>query len=556
MRTLSLITLSLAAASLGAQNITLAEGDTAQALTLRVLDEKNPSAPGRIVLSQVELLPIEISDRTAQQALRVDRARLVTRQGLTRVELPGGRRIIRYRRANGKHYGFLLILANGLPVGVLELPGTGLSGTVDPFADRIGVAGDGRHAAIVTKAGALHVARLDGLNYRSSGSPSRPIKSASAVDVMSLAIGRSMLFFQTENQKLWRCPLADLGVPQDVTPTSTAATILKEQMAMSGDGKSVVFLHGLVKKLDLYVLRETGVASKLPIPASKYEEPGFLPETKDGPFLLLSHDGSRLLYKDTSLRDEYFLADIGKSPVAITHVTGNSNFAPYIGTGILPIFLANTLLISVGNPAALDLFAATTESPLVTNLSRTNGNLKAPFKTGSLQARNAVPTGAGTAWFLEGTASDPLRLRLVSLPTASSMVMIHGMRGPLEAGSSVNGPVNYLVPGMGGDFILAPSAALILATPRGFQLSPDVQAGGGAFSFFSVRVAGFWIPVLRLPNGLLFPLLAEANPVHPILTPQGGAILHGRSLLYLSLTHTAVVARSKKLRFVLSGAGA
>jgi hypothetical protein len=100
----------------------------------------------------------------------------------------------------------------------------------------------------------------------------------------------------------------------------------------------------------LWHVGETGTSIVLPPAATRIEEPTYLPETPGGSRLVLSEDGTRLLYSDTSSRDEIFLIDVtaATTPVA---VTSDTNFQPYIGTIILPVFAA----VSYG-------FAATAQS--------------------------------------------------------------------------------------------------------------------------------------------------------------------------------------------------
>ncbi len=160
--------LLLASAPLAAQDrIALLEGSSPSSLSLRVLDEANPLAPGQVLLQQMEFLPLEMTNRTEQQALQHDRSRLVFRQGLWRVELPDGGRLFHYRRQGGAIYGYLLIHPHGDAEVLGELPGIGVGSNTTPFGDRIAVASDGKHAAMTLLDGSLFLVRLDGGTYPS-----------------------------------------------------------------------------------------------------------------------------------------------------------------------------------------------------------------------------------------------------------------------------------------------------------------------------------------------------------------------------------------------------
>src|SRR5690606_20770402 len=242
MTTLRSILAVTALSSLAAaQQLSWVEGATAADLTLRTVPASQPAAAPTTRLTRLELLPIEITNRTLQQQLRSDVARLVVRRGLRSVELPANGRLLRYRRDGGRWHGFLWIEPDGTPTVVLEVAGIGSGGTATPFTDRLGVARDGRHALASRVDGSLDVLRLDGGTYASTGSASRHVVPAFAVDPISPTVGVTHAWFATEDERAWRLALGDGAVPVDLTPPGPAGSRVKEEFAPSADGMHVVF---------------------------------------------------------------------------------------------------------------------------------------------------------------------------------------------------------------------------------------------------------------------------------------------------------------------------
>ena len=535
--------------------LTLAEGTLPSRLTVRTVPEANPLAAGLVVLGDAEFLPLEFTNRTWQQSLRADRARLVVRSGLVRVELPDHGRLLHYRLRGGERYGFLHVRRDGSAASVLELAGAGPTGRENPFTDRIGVAPDGRHAAILTGGGELFVVRLDGGNFASTGRPARPVAVPAAVVPLSLCVGRQQLVFQTVATRVLRCPLADGGVAVDVTPAGSPAAILKDLMAPSGDGSAVVFLFGPKLQQELYLLRESGAAQKLSPPASKYEEPGYLPEVGDGPRLLLNDDASRLLYVDGALRDELYLLDTGGTTPTV-HVTSNTHFQPYIGTVILPVFHGIAVTVAIGDPDRFDYYAVTTGNPPVT-LTKTGGNTVLPFVSGLLQPGQAFATQGAQALALE-VSPNGARLRTLDPVAQTSTVLADAVRAPLELGAAWQGRADLLVPALTGDRLLDGNTGLdLLVAPPPLQLGSTVHAPGDAWRVFRVALPnGPAALVFRLPNGVLVPLPTEPVIHQVAVTATGSIWWNGSALRFASPIRFDTLPTTAPIRLLLSGAGA
>ena len=551
MRHLSLLPLVFAPALLGQTKLTFLEGPTPIDLRLQVIDEADPSATPHALLGGLALLDSEITNRTAQQGLRADRPRRIVQLGVSRIELPDNGRLLRYRRAASTRFGVLWIDDSGAPTILLELAGTGASRTNDPFADRFGVANDGLHAVFVTTAGALHVARLDGQDFASTGTPSRPLAVPGTVVPVSVCVGPTHVFFQTDDDRLWRSPLADAGVPENVTPNLPVGSRLTEAMAPSGDGSAIAFLAGPQDLDTVWLLGTTGPAVALPPPPAKYEEPRYLPETNGGPLLLLDDDATRLMYADATSEDEFYLLDTtGITPT--THVTGDENTEPYIGIGIFPAFASDVLTIALGDPGKFEWFQATTASPLITNLTLTGPFLVPPFHAGTLLPQNAGVTTSGRVLAEEITTTG-IALREIDMQTGATMVIRSSLRASAALGRAAGSTPNVLLPGTNGDSLVTPTLATFVAGPAGVLLSPDAQEGTGAFSVFTASLpSGVGAAILRLPSGVLYALPADGKLMEATVTPGGGVVVSGAILLYARPGLPVAFPSTAPVRFVLS----
>jgi hypothetical protein len=548
-----LVPLAFAAVSpLAAQTITFAEG-SATALTILSVPEANPVAPDTVLLQNVELLPIEISARTLAQSGDVSRARRVEQNGLLRVELPGGGRLFRYRRAGGQFWGFLRIGADGAPAVALEQPGVGAL-LADPFEDRIAVAADGRHAAIPLAAGGLSVVRLDGGVYASTGRADRLAAPTNlAAEARSVLVGDSVVWFQA-NDQVFRCGLADNAVPVDVSPPPLANAILKDEMVITPDGQRVVFLYGLQNLLQLWTATPSSATAVLPPPPSRYEEADYLPEGPGEPAMLLNDAGTRLFYIENSVRDELTVLDL-QGVLPTLQITENSIFEPYIGSHILPKFVADRLLVAIGDPAQMDWFRAelTPAGGVVTNLTGT-GSLLQPFPSGTLDPQQAAAV-AGQLWIIEqqGAAAN---LRSIDLTSGATAVLQQGLLAAPQIGPATTGLGDVVVRGSAGDRLYqGASGSLLAALPFGLDLAPPVH--GPLFAATKIAFGGgFAVAALYLPNGALALSGIETGLQQLVATPLGGLVVVGNPPRYLAPGVFATLNRpAAAVRLCLSGAG-
>ncbi len=549
---------ALFASTLSAQQLTFAEGNQT-ALQIVSVAEASPNGAATTVLQNVEFLPIEISARTLAQELDPTRCRRVTRNGITRVELPDGGRLFRYRRLGGQFWGFLQIGADGGARVALEVPGAGPTSLADPFGDRIGVAADGRHAVVpgaVTPG--CHLVRLDGGVYQSTGRADRFVSTANEVLPTSVMVGATHVFFQSNDDHLWRCPLADNSAPVDVSPPAVFNGEWKDQMAMSRDGSRLVFLYGPRDQQRLYSIGTAGTATLLPPPPSKYEEPGYLPEDPGEPAMLLDETGTRLLYIDSIVRDELFLLDLTGS-LPTLQITEDNIFQPYIGVHILPFFSdplsGSKLLIAIGDTGQMDWFRAELNAAggTVVNLTGT-GSLQQPFVSGQLDPRQAADAN-GKLLITEQTGAT-MALRRLDTATGTSAVVQQNVVAAPFAGSATVGTVDIIVRGNDGDRLYrGDTGNLFAATPAGVTLTPPVHGPVIAATWVHL-VGGLGVVAYYLPDGTIVAGNFESGVDQVCATAAGGFVVVGPQLRHLAPGSTTAITRPPvPMRICLSGAG-
>jgi hypothetical protein len=537
-----------------AAGLVWAEGAGLGSRSIMTVPEADLLAAPRLVLADVELLDLEVTNRTAQQDLADDRARRVERQGLARVVLPDGGSLYRYRRAGGTVWGFLWIDVLGVARVVLEQNGA-QGGAVDPFFDRIAVGPDGRHALVPFVDGRLAIVRLDGGVFASSGTPARVLQIPFGIENVSHTCGRSVGWFVADDDTIWRVALADGAQPQDVTPPSTGAVRAKPEFAPSADGRSAAFIFGPRNLARLWLVGEQGPAVLVPIAAGDFEEPGYLPEVVGGPKLLLNEDGSSLLCVDATIRDEAFVVDVS-GLVPNTHWTGDPNFQPYIGVIILPLAVGDVFVAGIGDPNRFDLHAAVAGGVPTVNLTQTNGNVSAPFQSGAL-----VPSAMTT--FRDGSFLASLAPSTGGAPHAFQFgpfgIRAHGAAqlGEVARGASTHARVSadLLVPTSSGELLLAGAdGAPVVPAPAGLQLSTSVIGPNGAYRSFFVSSGALRALVVDVPGLGFFGY--PANGAEDVVLSESGALaLEGSgSILLLSSAGSRNIATAADT-LILSGQG-
>ncbi|MFT4840014.1 MAG: hypothetical protein ACI8UD_002305 [Planctomycetota bacterium] len=538
---------------LAAQTITLAEGTTSS-LTIVSLPESNPNAAGTTVVQDIELLPIEITGRYLGQESDASRSRRLDRNSVVRVELPDGGRLLRFKRAGGTHWGFVHVAGNGSASVVLEQPGIAFA---DPFEDRIGVARNGSHFSVPLLAGGLFVVRLDGNNYASTGTASRLIAPLAIAEPTSVMVGDQVVWFQDQLLQVFRCGLGDGATPTNVSPPAQPNAILKDQMAMSGDGSRIVFLYGPQQQQRLWTVGLAGGANVLPPPPSKYEDPGYLPEESGSPALMLNEAGTRLFYIDSDIRDELYLLDTSGT-LPTLQITSDPIFQPYIGVHILPGFLANDITIAIGDPNMMDWFRAVLSATggTVTNLTATGSGTQ-PFPEGTIDPQTMLRT-QGVSYSVE-QGTNGLNIRRIDLATGAQMLLHSNATQPPFRGGGSAGSADLIVPTTQGDRLYSSSATTpLFALPNGLRLSPSSR--GPNLSAIRVTLSGtsWGIPAFYLPNGTFVTGALEFDIKQLCATNLNAVVMMvGTSARYIAPGMSTMINRpAASWRRCLSGAGA
>lgn len=551
----TLASVGLFALPVAAQTLTFAEGSPT-ALQIVSVAEGNPTGPDSVVLQGVEFLPIEVTGRTLAREFDASRSRRLVRHGIERVELPGGGRLLRYRRNGGQFYGFLHVAADGVARVVFERPGTGVA-LEDPFLDRIGVADDGRHAAIGLLAGGIRFVKLDGTVYASTGRPDRAAVPGSVEALpASVMVGPTHVFYITGDDEVFRCALADGGTPVDVSAPPVANGEYKDELALSRDGQHAVFLYGPRDLQRLWHIDTAAPAANLLPPApSKYEEPGYLPDGAGEPAMLLSDDGARLFYIDADVRDELHLLDLS-GVLPDLQITENQIFQPYIGAHILPKFVAHEMVVAIGDPGQMDWFRISLAAGggHVVNLTGT-GSLAQPFPSGTIDTMQATDTGSYL--LITEQAGAARQLRKLDPVTSVQTIVQHDVLGAPEPGSSFAGVGDTLVRSNAGDALYRGSqAALFATTPAGVSLTSTVHGPQFAATWVHLPAIQWGIVVFYLPDGTIVSGPIEQGIEQITMTAAGGAVLRGPTLRYLAPGREVFLPRpTVPMRLVLSGAG-
>ncbi len=533
--------LAALAAAPRAQQLTWAEGARADQLDVLHVAESTLGATPSVLLQGVEFLDLEISNRTLQRSQRGDVSRRVVRAGAPAfVELPGGGSLHHYRRDGGRRFGYLWIAADGTPTVVDERPGIGVGAAESPYTDRIGVAYDGVHAAIPLLAGDAVLARFDGGTFP-GGAITRLAGIQDLVEATTVCPQDSVLICGSENDRVYRVAYAAGAPVEDLTPAPVGGDRLKGEFAPSYDGTQVVFLFGPQRLFSIFRLAETGPLVRLPLAAAKYEEPGYLPETANGPRLLLDDPGAQLFYVDSSIRDEAFAYDLGTT--SSTAVTGDANFQPYIGVIILPYAMAGSFVAGIGDPGLFDVYETDSANPVVRNLTQTAGNTTRPWVSGGLVPRTLLATGDGRL-LAEAQPSAGGPGELLRFDPQGARVLQAGTLGALARGSSFDRAGDLSLATSAGDRILADrDAAELLAIPAGLgvELSSTVLAPGAAYRVLLARETstGRSVVAFRLGDGSLVGLDLGGTQDVAGVTSTGSLVLTGGARLdYFGLAGT------------------
>lgn len=529
------------ALSLPAQAVTTLIGDPAGPVTVRVVQAAT-GADAELAAS-VLLRPLDHTARTDGEARQTDRLRRVAAHGTHRLEWPDGARLYAFERTVGSGHGLLYVPPSGLARIVLEQPGQ---------LDRpLAAAHDGRHVAFARDQ-ELVVVRLRGAPFADTGTLVRSVPLPSPAVADSVVCGVNWVFFVTDDDRVHRLELAT-GQRTDVTPAGTGSPRQAEHMAIASDADVVAFLR--TEHTDQYavwVAGSQGPARRLSLPDADYREPAYLPGGDGRPHLLLDPTGSRLMVTEVRLEDELHVVDTGLGGSAV-QVTRDEMFADYIGTHILPSFVAGKLVFASGHQGWKDWYAVDALGA-VANLSLT-GSPEPTFLVGALDVRERYSLGSGQLLTTESIGTFE-RLRRLD-PNGGSTVLFADLLAAPEPGAATHGAVDLRVVGAGGERLLRGSdGTTLVAAPPGISLSAPVRGPQG----WTIVEASFggaaFLPVVVFADGSLLPLWLNPNPTQWVWTAAGELAAVGNGTLLLvganGVTTAPLPAGPHRL---LSGAG-
>jgi hypothetical protein len=255
---------------------------------------------------------------------------------------------------------------------------------------------------------------------------------------------------------------------------------------------------------------------------------------------------------EVRLEDELHVVDTGLGGSAV-QVTRDEMFADYIGTHILPSFVAGKLVFASGHEGWKDWYAVDANGGVV-NVSLT-GSPDPQFLVGALDVRERYSLGSGQLLATESIGTFE-RLRRLD-PAGSSVVLFSDLLAPPEPGAATHGAADLRVVGAGGERLLRGSdGATLLAVPPGIALSAPVRGPQG-WTIVEASVAGaVWLPVVVFADGSLLPLWLNSTPTQWAWTAAGelAAIGNGNLLLVGANGVTAVPLPAGPQQ-LLSGAG-
>jgi hypothetical protein len=498
-----------------AQRVVVIDGPVVDQLTVRVVDPWQPAA-GRALPGGRKLLSVVPTCAVGDDAVVASRTRAIALRGLPVLEHAGGRRVFAYERLDTGDRGLLVADTDGEARDVFEAP-EALAG---PFA----VATDARHVVFAREATELVIARLDAGVFASTGEPWRVVTAPSPILPQSVVAGPTHAFFATDDDRVFRCALADGGAPVDVTPLAPTSGDQGEHLVIAANGGTVAFLRsGVAGGQNVFVARTTGLAQRVDLPELDLHPVGFLPEGDGLQRVLLSDDGSRVMVTEAGVEDEIHCADTAPLPAVghAVHVTRDDWFATYIGVHILPRFHGRTLAFASGHAGWSDWYAALPNGS-VQNLTQT-GAPEPPFFVGSLQVEARRALTAGGELSLERIGAD-WQLRRFDLAGAHQVLVADAVAPPHE-GSSLLGQGDLVADTRYGQrLVAAADGRLRAALPPGVLLTPPVRASADWLGAIVHLPGGIGITAILLEDGTL--LVGDLHAALPQLSADAGGCLH------------------------------
>lgn len=478
-----------------AQGVTCFEGPSFD--QLRVVTYPADASTPMVTLSGLrKIRPITPQGLLANAQYEFDRVQPATVAELPCLAVPGGARLFAYERLDRSGHGLLWVEPSGVARDVFE----GQAQIDHPVA----IASDRQHLAFADDRD-LVVVRLDGAQFASTGNFWRRVAMPEQIVGGSVVVGPTHAFLVTDDDRIWRCGLADGAAAVDITPV--VGSEQGEELCLSGDGRTVAFLRGDGSGLaTVHVATGQGPARSLALPPRAYRQPNFLPLGQGQAGLLLNDDGSRLMVVEAGFEDEVHCIDTAAAAQP-WHVTDDSNFALYIGAHILPKFRGRDLLLASGHAGWADWYLARSQGD-VRNVTQT-GSPEPPYFVGSLDVQARLPLQQGLELSVE-RLGNRWPLRRLDPTNESSLLTVVG-NGPPVPGVSLSGTPDLLVPGDRGTLWVSGAHGGLRGTvPTGLRVSPPLHASPAyAATLIALDGVAVAVPALLLADGglVLGPLL-------------------------------------------------
>lgn len=350
--------------------------------------------PASLILPDVEFLPLDLAGFAVRDRLRSGLARPVAGAPAAHVRLPQGGRLLRV--SDHGQTRLLQVRPDGTLSTLLSLAENG----APSIADTIHVASAGTLALAASTAGDVWLTDLGG------GAP-RLLHAAGAApaDPGSLRVSADRAFF-VAGGVLHAADLTTAGLAAPVTLAAAGEAVLPESV-ISGDGLSLALVtEAAGGARQVHVLDEALQAHVVSPAPGLYDTPNFA--SPWGPWLALSHDGSRVAFRGTlGPASEVFL-EVVPDPMPAMQLTADATFVDTIdNVGVLGFAADGKLHFMAGEsqagaPGALgsaDLYLATPGSGgslALSNVTNTSGSAIPPFlQPGELELLDAALDPAG-----------------------------------------------------------------------------------------------------------------------------------------------------------------
>lgn len=363
--------------------------------SVQIYDEATNALRGAPAeLQGIRLLSLDFCARTALEEHMPDVPRLrVDVEGAARILLPNAQgSLYRYRRdsAQVSTFGYFVVDVLGCARSVLERPGTGVSGTTDPFLARVALNRDGDAMLVATTVAAggdvLEVDLLTGaLEDRSA-----------ALAPLGLIDGGLCLLPQwgsaaTQSGILRFDRLA--GAQADWVPFPyPAPSWFGGELACSLDGGTLATIAGTAAtSADAFVFGSRGAAVNVSNAPAHLSSAGYLPNGGDGPLLALAPDGSLLAWRVEGSTRELYVRETGLAAPSC-HVTADDTFNETLDTIGEFVFITTSRLVFLAGRAEEEAASGITIGDFyrvdhdaasgvfsAANVSQTSGDTVPPF---------------------------------------------------------------------------------------------------------------------------------------------------------------------------------